>query len=82
MKTRTLARPVVLLLSYGYMHDFFQQNPDVVAAPPAVDVQDFGKPEVFVPQKVKALKRFKSLALAGAVGGAACLLYLLSLLFR
>jgi hypothetical protein len=65
MPTRTLARPVVLLLSYGYMHAYFQKHPDESApAPPTV--ADFGKPEAFVPQKVRAIKRFKLLALAAA----------------
>src|SRR5205807_1992841 len=54
MPTRTLARPVVLLLSYGYMHAYFQQQPDESAPPPAEVVSDFGRPEVFVPQKTPA----------------------------
>jgi hypothetical protein len=81
MKTRTLARPVVLLLSYGYMHAYFQCHPDV-AAPPAQPDQDFGRPEVFVPQKVVALKRLKVLLAAATAAGAAAALYLLSLLWR
>ena len=31
MKTRTLARPVVLLLSYGFMQSYFRRHPDVAA---------------------------------------------------
>jgi hypothetical protein len=69
-ETRTLARPVVLMLSFGYMHAHFQKHPDESAPPPAADVTDFGKPTVFVPQKVIAKKRAKVLAAAGAVGGA------------
>jgi hypothetical protein len=81
MPTRTLARPVVLLLSYGYMHAYFQKNPNELApAPPAV--QDFGKPEVFVPQKTRAMRRFKFLAIAGTAVGGLVFIYLLSLLFR
>ena len=70
--TRTLARPVVLMLSFGYMHAHFQQHPDESAPLPKAEVSDFGKPEAFVPQKVTAKKRAKLLALAGAVFGAAC----------
>jgi hypothetical protein len=68
--TRTLARPVVLMLSHGYMQAYFQAHPDESAPPPTVEVSDFGKPEVFVPQPVIAKKRAKLLAAAGAACGA------------
>lgn len=64
MKTRTLCRPVVLLLSYGFMHGYFQQHPETTAPLPE-RIPDFGRPQVFVPQKVRAKQRFKALA-AGA----------------
>lgn len=67
--TRTLARPVVLLLSYGYMRAYFQKHPDEAAPVPAVEQKDFGQPEVFVPQKVIVKKRVKLLAAVGALGG-------------
>jgi hypothetical protein len=86
MKTRTLARPVVLLLSYGFMHAYFQQHPEEQAPPPAQERYDFGEPEVFVPQKVRALKRFKALAAAGVLIGLAGLataaVWIVSLLIR
>lgn len=63
MKTRTLCRPVVLLLSYGFMHGYFQHYPET-AAPAPRGSHDFGRPQDFVPQRVRAKKRF--LALAGA----------------
>jgi hypothetical protein len=66
-QTRTLARPVVLMLSFGYMHAHFQKHPDETAPPPPLEVSDFGRPGVFVPQKVIAKKRAKLLAAAGAV---------------
>ncbi len=69
--TRTLARPVVLMLSFGYMHAHFQWHPNDSAPPPRAEVSDFGSPEAFVPQKVIAKKRAKLLAAAGAVAGAA-----------
>jgi hypothetical protein len=81
MPTRTLCRPVVLLLSYGYMHAYFQKNPNETApAPPTVT--DFGKPEDFVPQKVRALRRFKILAVAAAAVGVLTIIGLVSLLLR
>lgn len=65
METRALCRPVVLLLSYGFMHAYFQHHPEAAAPPPAVADCDFGAPEVFVPQKVRAKQRLIRLA-AGA----------------
>lgn len=62
MKTRSLCRPVVLLLSYGFLHGYFQRHPETAAPPPIREPLDFGRPEVFVPQKARALKRFKTLA--------------------
>jgi hypothetical protein len=76
MKTRTLARPVILLLSHGFMHAYFRRHPDEAAPPPVGDYKDFGKPEVFVPQKVRAKKRFVLLAGAAAVAGVLALLAL------
>lgn len=66
MKTRTLARPVVVMLGQGYMHTYFQQHPDETAPAPRDAQHDFGAPEVFVPQKERAKKRFVALAGAGA----------------
>jgi hypothetical protein len=61
MPTRTLARPVVLLLSFGYMHAYFQKNSNE-SAPKPPPIADFGYPEVFVPQKAVAMKRAKVIA--------------------
>jgi hypothetical protein len=82
MKTRTLARPVVLLLSYGYMHAFFQHHPGAAAPPPAPGHTDFGRPEVFIPQKVRALRRLKALAAAGLGAVALGAAYAVSRLVR
>lgn len=62
MKTRTLARPVVIMLSNGFMHAYFQKHPDVAAPLPRVNPPDFGEPEIFVPQKVRAKRRFAILS--------------------
>ena len=70
MPTRTLARPVVLLLSFGFMHAYFQHNPDV-AAPGADPRAGFGEPEAFVPQKARAKKRLVRLAALAAIAGLA-----------
>lgn len=72
--TRTLARPVVLLLSMGYTAAHMEANPTDAAPPPAAERTDFGRPERFVPQKQRAMKRAKVLVLAGAATGAALVL--------
>jgi YetA-like protein len=81
MPTRSLARPVVLLLSNGYMHAYFQKKPNE-SAPVPPPISDFGEPESFVPQKTRAIRRCKILAASGAIAGGLLLVYLLSLLFR
>lgn len=75
MKTRTLARPVIVLLSNGLMHAYFQQHPDTTAPAPA-HVQDFGRPQRFVPQKARVKKKLAALAAAGTAAVLAGLLYL------
>jgi hypothetical protein len=81
MKTRSLARPVVLLLSNGFMHAYFQAHPDV-SAPPPEGALDFGVPEVFFPQKARAKRRFLLLAGVAAAAGAAGLALLLAALLH
>jgi hypothetical protein len=71
--TRTLCRPVVLLLSMGYTAAHMTANPADAAPPPAVTPADFGAPERFVPQKLRAVKRAKRLIVAGAAVGFALL---------
>ncbi len=62
MPTRTLCRPVVLLLSYGFQRAYFLRRPDESAPPPSQTPTDFGSPEVFVPQKARVKKRLVLLA--------------------
>jgi hypothetical protein len=76
MKTRSLARPVVLLLSHGWMYADLRKHPNVKAPLPP-SIADFGQPEAFVPQKVRAKKRFLVLAALGALGLAGSILWLL-----
>jgi hypothetical protein len=70
MKTRALARPVALLLSFGFSRAYFERHPDV-AAPPPESQHDFGRPEVFVPQKARAKRRVRLLAAGAAALSAA-----------
>ena len=76
--TRTLARPVIILLSSGFMHSWRQLNSGAAAAPPARAV-DYGKPQVFEPQRVRAERRAKSL---GATVAASLLAILAWLIWR
>jgi hypothetical protein len=67
MPTRTLARPLVLLLSFGFSRAWFLRHGDAVAPKPRAVPADFGPHPVFVPQKVRAMKRAKMLVVAGGV---------------
>jgi hypothetical protein len=63
--TRTLTRPMVLMLSRGLMHGYFERHAEVLDAPrgPAVS---FGRPSrAFEPQKIRA-KRHAMMAAGGA----------------
>jgi hypothetical protein len=73
MPTRTLCRPVVLMLSNGYSRAWHKENPDAVAPKPAQESVDFGEPQRFVPQKVRAIKRFKQIVIASGIGFIAAL---------
>ena len=75
MTTRTLTRPMVLLLSHGYMHGYFQRHPPIAA--PGPGPVDFGQPTVFEPQKIRAKKHLVILAASGAVLFLAAVLVLL-----
>jgi hypothetical protein len=78
MKTRTLARPVVLLLSFGYMQAWFQLHPQIPAPPQQVYHEAFGQPQEFVPQKVRALRRLKLLLGAMSIAVIATLVYVVT----
>jgi hypothetical protein len=67
MPTRTLCRPVVLLMSHGWMQAYFAKHPTEQRPTPSTPLTDFGAPTVFVPQKAIALKRAKMLVAAFAV---------------
>ncbi len=82
METRTLCRPVVLMLKYGCMHAWFGQHPEASAPAPAMDhdAADFGRPTVFIPQKSRAKKHLR--LVAAAAMAALGLLGLVALLLR
>lgn len=66
-KTRTLARPVVILMQCSHVRAYFAARPDE-GAPSAPGPVDFGAPGRFVPQRARVLRRIK---LGGALAAAA-----------
>lgn len=55
--TRSLTRPVVILMGCGYMHTYFQRHLDV-AAPAGPDI-DCGAPARFVPQRERVKAKLR-----------------------
>jgi hypothetical protein len=66
-ETRGRARPVVLLLSNGYLYEAARVNGLEQAQAGAQDC-DFGHPELFKPQRAIAIRRAGRLAAAGGAG--------------
>ena len=69
-KTRELTRPVVIMMTCGYMHAYFDLHPHETA-PPAPSGLDFGLPRPFVPQRARVLRKLKVLGATGLAAGAA-----------
>jgi len=76
MPTRTLARPVIVMLTSGFMDGWFRMQP-ATHEPVPTSSGSFGTPVSFVPQRVIAVRRAKLLAVASAVTGLAALTGLL-----
>ncbi len=64
--TRTLARPVILLLSYGWWQATISRG---LSLPPpcATEPQDFGEPARFEPQKPRAIRKAAVVAGVAAI---------------
>ena len=67
--TKTLCRPVAILMGTGYMRNWLALNPADAARKVDDANEDFGKPEHFVGQKTVAMRRAKMIVAAGAVAG-------------
>jgi hypothetical protein len=72
LPTRTLTRPLVLLLSHGRMHAWVAAHGlagDEAPPPVLADQDGFGFPERFTPQKLRAKERFAMVlaAIAAAI---------------
>lgn len=69
MPTRTLCRPVVILLSIGYGQAFHERVGEQAAPAPAESLDGLGEPRTFVPQKQRAMRRLRlALLVAAALG--------------
>ena len=78
--TKSLCRPVVLMLNFGWQRNWFLTHRDAIK--PAHDIVcRFPKHSSFTPQREIAVKRFKRIALTFAITGAtlvgACLFWFL-----
>jgi hypothetical protein len=76
VKTRTFTRPIVLMLTNGYAHAYYQLM-GVSSAPEPGGGDDFGTPVRFRPQKAVALQRLVILCGLAAAAGIAALAALL-----
>jgi hypothetical protein len=68
-RTRSLARPVIILLSNGLMRAWCQRHPVSSAPAPELPPAKFAPRQAFVPQRVLAIKRAKALVAGGAAAG-------------
>ena len=66
-ETKSLCRPVILMMKYGWSRNWWRENPTATApeTDTAVSADEFGEWSMFVPQKAKAVKRAKLLLVAG-----------------
>jgi hypothetical protein len=71
MPTRTYARPVIVLLSSGLLHAWFDRHPQFSAADGVPAPANFAERGVFVPQKARAKRRLILIAAAAGVATAA-----------
>ncbi|CAN5194073.1 hypothetical protein BH11PLA2_BH11PLA2_13780 [soil metagenome] len=68
--TKSLCRPVILMMNFGWSRAWWQQHPDAKAPEPRVTVtpEQFGEWSMFVPQKQIAIMRAKRLVVLGGIG--------------
>ena len=66
MPTRTLTRPMVLLLGHGLLREHMVRHPDDCARVADVAAECVDRSVAFEPQKVRATKRFTWLAPSAA----------------
>ena len=82
--TKSLCRPVVLMMKYGWSHNWWQLNPTTTAPEPIVTVtpEKLDEWRMFVPQRVIAMKRAKRIVIFGLLSGFVLLIALAFWLIR
>ncbi len=78
METGSLCRPLAILMTNGASQAYFDASPDERLPPPDETRTDFGEPEVFVPQKVRVLRKLVLLAALGSLAVLALTVWVLS----
>jgi hypothetical protein len=68
MPTRTLCRPVVLMMQFGWQREWFRRNPQPPVKLPEHLFAHFPPRESFTPQRTIAIRRAKLLLVASAIG--------------
>ncbi len=71
MPTRTYARPVIVLLSSGLLHAWFDRHPQFSVSDGTPAPASFPERGVFVPQKARAKRRLMLIAAAAGFAAAA-----------
>jgi len=75
--TKSLCRPVVLMLNFGWQRAWLLEHRDEPAFTEEIG-DDFGQPATFVPQREIAIRRFKRLVVAGGVASVVLVVALLA----
>jgi hypothetical protein len=79
--TKSLCRPVVLMMKYGWSRNWWMKNPEASAPEPTVQIKNWGEWRMFVPQRAIAVRRAKRIVLAGVGAGLMLVIALLRWLF-
>jgi hypothetical protein len=82
MPTRTLARPLVLVLTNGFARAWIARHSGSPVPAPEQEWSSWPSPEIFVPQKVRAKRRALAIGGAATLAGMASLARVVVMLFR
>jgi hypothetical protein len=69
MPTRVFTRPVVLMLTNGFMRSWIRLNSKTIAPAPERNDYDFGQPAAFIPQKARVRRVLIRVGIAAALSG-------------
>jgi hypothetical protein len=69
-----LARPVIVLLTSGRLHAWFEGNRDHLDPPTPLAAQTFDAPLLFEPQKTRAVRRARRLIALAALASVLALI--------